>query len=106
MRHPPFGEANMGALVGAVVGATGGLFAVGVGPAIASRNLALLFLYPTLGLASCLVSGPVAWLLGGQIGPRLGEVVRSQRGEVLGGILGGLIPFIAVCWWGWYMCTR
>ena len=51
MRNPPFGEANMGALVGAVVGATGCLFAIGAGPAIVSRNLATLFNAPMVGLA-------------------------------------------------------
>jgi len=106
MRNPPFGEANMGALVGAVVGATGCLFAIGAGPAIVSRNLATLFNAPMVGLACCLLGGPIAWLLGGQIGPRLGEMLRSQRGEVLGGILGGLIPVGLVGWWGWYMFTR
>jgi len=96
----------MGALVGAVVGATGGLFAIGVGPAIVSRNLALLFVAPMLGLVCCVLSGPIAWLLGGQIGPRLGELLRSPRAEILGGILAGLIPVGLVGWWGWHMYTR
>ena len=39
---PGLGEANLGALVGAVVGATGGLFAVGIAPAIMAKNAALL----------------------------------------------------------------
>jgi len=39
--RPGLGEPNLGALVGAVVGAIGGLFAVGIAPAIIDRNLAV-----------------------------------------------------------------
>ena len=72
MRRPGFGEANWGAMVGAVVGAIGGLFAIGIAHAIAGRNLALLVGTPVLSLVCCLLGGPIGWLIGGQTGPRLG----------------------------------
>ena len=103
MRTPSFGEANMGALSGAVVGAIGGLFAIGIGPAILGRNLALLFGTPILGLICCIVSGIIGWLLGGQVGPRVGDRFRTQRAELIGGVVGGLIPVVAVALWGCYM---
>ncbi len=105
MRTPGFGEANLGALVGAVVGAIGGLFAVGIAPAIIGRNLALLFATPMIGLLCWLVSGPVGWLIGGQVGPRLGDKFMTQRAEIIGGFLGGLVPIITIALWGWYMVT-
>jgi hypothetical protein len=103
MRNPSFGEANLGAVVGAAAGAIGGLFAVGIPRAIAHRNPALLLAMPMLGLICWFVCGPVGWLLGGQIGPRLGEITRSQRGEIVGGIIGGLTPVLAFACWSWYV---
>ena len=81
-------------MAGAVVGSIGGLFAIGLPPAILARNIALLFRPPILGLLCWVVCGVVGWLLGGQIGPRLGEKFNSQRAEILGGALGGLIPVL------------
>jgi hypothetical protein len=103
---PSFGESNLGALVGAVVGATGGLFAVGIAPAILERKLALLFFYPAIGLVCMLVSGGIGWLLGGQLGPRMGDKYENQRAEITGGALGGLAPVILIALWGWYMKTH
>lgn len=93
-------------MAGAVVGAIGGLFAIGIGPALVYKQVALLFGTPILGLICWLVSGPLGWLIGGQIGPRLGDRFESQRVEMIGGILGGLIPVLAIAWWGWYMAAR
>ena len=103
---PSFGEANLGALVGAIVGATGGLFAIGIAPAILERKLAVLFLFPILGLVCMFISGSVGWILGGQIGPRVGYHFNSQRAEITGGAIGGLIPVILAALWGWYMKTH
>jgi len=103
---PSWGEANLGALVGAVVGATGGLFAVGIAPAIMAKNPALLFRYPMVGMVGMLVSGPIGWLVGGQIGPRFGEKFTTQRAEVTGGVLGGLVPVVLIALWGWYLKTH
>jgi len=95
----------MGALAGAVVGATGGLFALGLAPAIINRNPAMLFDTPVLGLFCFFVSGGAGWLGGGQIGPRLGEKFRAQPAEVIGGALGGLVPVVLIALFGWYMIT-
>jgi hypothetical protein len=104
--RPRLGESNLGALVGAVVAATGSLFAVGIAPAIMAKNPAVLFRYPILGAICMLVGGPIGWLLGGQLGPRFGEKFDTQRAEVVGGVLGGFIPVILIAVWGWYMKTH
>ena len=96
----------MGALSGAVIGAIGGLFAIGIGPAIAAQNIRLLVGTPILAVISLLVCGPLGWLIGGQIGPRIGGKFNTQRAETVGGIIGGLIPVLLVALWGWYMTTR
>jgi hypothetical protein len=103
MLKPPLGEYNMGALAGAVVGSIGGLFAIGVVRAILGRNIALLLAMPLLGVVSFLVCGIGGWLVGGQIGPRLAEKYYSQRVEMLGGALGGVIPVLLVAAWALYM---
>ena len=97
---------NLGAVAGAVVGSVGGLFAVGLPPAILARNPALLFGTPILGLLCWLVSGTVGWFLGGQIGPRVGEKYNSQQAEILAGALAGLIPVVCIALWSWYMTTH
>lgn len=102
---PGFGESNMGALAGAIVGAIGGLFAVEFAHAIITRSLAVLFSTPILGLFCWLISGPIGWVIGGQLGPRFGDKFATRRAEVLGGALGGLVPVTIIALWGWYMAT-
>jgi hypothetical protein len=106
MSKTPLGEFNLGALVGAIVGSIGGLFAIGVVRAILNRDPAMLFATPILGLLSWVICGVVGWFTGGQIGPRLGEKFYSQRAEILGGAIGGLLPVLLVAAWAWYMSTR
>ena len=106
MRKPSIGEYNLGAVAGAVVGSIGGLFAVGLPPAILARNPTLLLGTPILGLLSWLVSGLLGWFLGGQVGPRLGEKFDSQQVELLGGALTGLVPVVSIILWSWYMVTH
>jgi len=103
MKMPGFGEPNVGALVGAVVGSLGGLFAVGLARAIMARDFTLLLEARILGLGCWLISGLVGWVLGGQLGPRLGQILHKQHGEIIGGVLGGLIPVALIALWGWYL---
>ena len=106
MRKPTLGETNLGALAGAIVGGVGGLFAVGIAPAILERRIAALFGTPILGLLSWLICLPLGWLLGGQLGPLLGQWFRSPSAEVTGGVIGGLVPVTLIALWGWYMVTH
>jgi len=103
MRKPGLGETNVGALAGAVVGGVGGLFAVGIAPAILEGRISQLFGTPILSLISWLICLPLGWLLGGQLGPVAGQIFRSAGAEVTGGVIGGLIPVTIVALWGWYM---
>ena len=104
--NPGLGQSNLGAVVGAVVGATGGLFAVGIAPAIMAKNPALLFLHPMLGVIGMFIGGPIGWLAGGQIGPWFGDKFRTQRAEIAGGALGGLVPVVLIALLGWYLKTH
>jgi hypothetical protein len=105
MKGPRIGEVNTGAAAGATVGAIGGLFAIGIAPAIIGRNAGLLIGTPILALFCCLISGPIGWVIGGQVGPRLGELLKNQGAELVGGIVGGLVPVVAIALWAWYMVT-
>jgi len=100
---PRFWQSSLGAVVGAAVGAIGGLFAVGVAPAILRRDPAVLFATPIVGLICWLVSGLAGWALGGQLGVRLGRRFGDRRAEIVGGVVGGLVPVILLGLWGWYL---
>ncbi len=106
MIKPGFGEINLGALAGAVVASIGGLFAIDVPAAILGKNLALLLSTPTVSVLCWLVNLPIGWIIGGQIGPRVRERFYTERSELIGGALGGLIPVIALVVWGWYLVTQ
>lgn len=106
MKKPGWGEASLGAMVGAVVGAVGGLVAVGLPWAIVKGDIRALADARMLGIIGLMVSAPVGWLTGGQIGPRF-EVLLSERGAgITGGILGGLVPVTGFFLWGWYLISR
>jgi hypothetical protein len=105
MRGPGIGEGSLGAAAGAAAGAIGGLFAIGLLPAIQFRDPTLLIATPTLNLICFMVCGGLGWLLGGQLGPRLEARFSSHRIELAGGIAGGLAPVILVCLWGWRMAN-
>jgi hypothetical protein len=106
MRKPGFGETSLGAIMGAVTGSIGGLFAVGIVPTILYRDITELFRTPIFALISWLTSIIGGWFVGGQIGPRLGMRNRSRRAETIGGCIGGLIPIAAIMVWSWYMTAR
>ena len=106
MNKPRFGEANLGATIGAAVGSICGLFAVGIAPAILDHNIRQLLVAPSLGLAGFIISGPVGWLIGGQIGPRLARWLGERGGGAVGGIIGGLVPVAGFALWSWHMVTQ
>ena len=106
MRTIGLGEANLGAVAGAVVAGIGGLFAIGVPCAIIDHDLKILFQTPTLSLLCWLLSMPSGWLLGGQIGPRIGEPRNSPRAELIVGGCCGLVPVLLVATWGWYLALQ
>lgn len=106
MRKVGFGETNFGAVAGAVVAGCGGLFAIGIASAILNRDVRYLFQTPTLSLLSWLVSMPTGWVLGGQLGPRVGEPMRSQRAEIIAGGIAGLVPVLIIGGFGWYLALQ
>jgi hypothetical protein len=101
-----FGRPNLGGMAGAAVGGIGGLFALGIIPAILSRDVNLIFNIPWLNLLSWLVSLPAGWFVGGLIGRPLGDRFRSERAEIIGGVVGGLGTILAISLLGWYLHTR
>jgi hypothetical protein len=103
MRKPRIGEPNLGALIGATLGAVGGLFAVTIPYAILTRNIHALSMARSHGLIGFLVSAPVGWLLGGQIAGRLEGRFGSRTAGIVGGIIGGLVPVSGFVYWGWRM---
>jgi len=105
-RRPPIGEANLAALIAAVIGCIGGLFALGVAPSIITGNVQFLAAYPVFNVVSFFLTGIVSWLLGGQIGPRLQRFFGEQGGLITGGIIGGLIPVAGMIGTGLYLSTH
>ena len=103
MRRPALGESNLGALIGAVVGAIGGLFAIGIAPSVIEKDIAYLFGTPILSLIGWLVSVPIGWVMGGQISPRLEAILGDKPAGAIGGVLGGLVPVTLIGLWGWYL---
>ena len=106
MKKLRIGEANLGALVGVAVGSIGGLFAVGLAPAILNHDLKELFAARALGLAGFVISAPIGWLIGGQLGPRLERRFGDRAGGIVGGAIGGLAPVVSLALWSWYMVAR
>jgi len=100
--RPSIGEANLAALIGAAIGSIGGLFALGLAPAIMYRAPEWLVRWPKLNLFSFCLCGAVAWMIGGQIGPRLQWIFGERNGLIVGGILGGLLPVAGVVAFGWF----
>ena len=99
------GESNLGAMVGVMVGAVGGLFAIAIPLAIMRCDIKALSEARTLGLVGFLVSSTVGWFLGGPIGPRLEKVLGERSAGIIGGILAGLVPVAGFALWGWQLVT-
>lgn len=105
MRKPGFGEGSLGAVAGAVTGAAGGLVAVVLPLTIATGDIQMLTIARTLGIIGFLVSAPMGWFIGGQIGPRLEGKLSERAAGIIGGIVGGLVPVTGFILWGWYLIT-
>ena len=58
--------------------------------------------WPKLNLFSFFLSGTLAWLIGGQVGPQLQRLLGEKNGYIAGGIIGGMIPVAALVALGWY----
>ena len=100
------GRANLGGMAGASVGAMGGLFALGIAPAIALRDPRLLINTPILNALCWIVSLPVGWVIGSFVGSFLGRKFRSERAEVVGGVIGGILTIILGSLLGWWLWQR
>jgi hypothetical protein len=92
---------GIGAVAGAVTGAVGGLLAVGIPLAIAGRDPALLVIFRNLAITGFVICVPSGWLIGGQTGPRCVRFFGERHGELIGGILGGILPVIGLMYWAW-----
>jgi hypothetical protein len=105
MKKPGIGEPNLGAMVGVVVGAVGGLVAIAIPLAIMRGDIKALSEARTFGLFGFLTSSTVGWFLGGQMAPRLEGRLGERNAGIVGGILGGLVPVAGFALWGWYLVT-
>lgn len=101
MPGPRFGEASLGAVAGTVTGAIGGLVAVGVPIALLEKDPSLVVTLRSFALVGFIIAAPTGWFLGGQIGPRLSRRWRNRHAELIGGVIGGLIPVLAISFWAW-----
>ena len=103
---PTLGQANLAALIGVVIGSILGLFALGLVPAIITRQPGYLAIAPKLNIISFFICGGAGWVLGGQIGPRIHQPFGPRNAHIIGGIIGGLAPVIAVAAIGWYLAMQ
>ncbi len=60
----------------------------------------------TFNVLAWLVSLPIGWGLGWAIGRPLGNKFRSERAEIAGGVLGGVLTVGIIAAYGWYLVTR
>lgn len=102
MNRPPPGELNPGAVAGAIAGSIGGLFAVGLPPAIAARSFGLLFAAPLFALLGWLFSLSIGWGLGGLFGNAVRGKLKNPATELVIGAIGGIIPVVAIMFLSWW----
>jgi hypothetical protein len=105
MREPEVGKENVGAVIGAVTGALGGLFAVVLPAAIINKNIQILAAFRGLAIVGFIVCMPIGWFAGGYLSHAL-ERKFGKAGGIIGGLVGGLLPVTAIALWGWYMATH
>ncbi len=91
MKEPSIGKENLGAVIGAVLAALGGLVAIAIPSALMSGNLKMLSAARTIGLIGFVISTPIGWFAGGYLcaalEARLGSFVElthsSPHGDEL-----------------------
>lgn len=103
MSSPRPGRINLGGLAGLAVGGTGGLFSLGVVPAIVLANPRLLFNTPTLNVLCWIASLVVGWLAGTYLGYVFGRKYQTQRAEITGGIVAGVLTVLLGSALGWFL---
>ncbi len=106
MEEPSIGKENLGAVIGAAVGAVGGLIAIAIPYAILTRNLQSLSAARTFGIISFLICTPIGWFAGGYLSHFLEKFLAPKPAGIIGGIIGGLLPVTGVALYGWHMTTR
>lgn len=105
MREPSVGKENLGAVIGSVIGAVGGLFAIAIPLAIMTGNVQTLSIARKLGLFGFLVSVPIGWFAGGYISHALEKRMSRKAAGIVGGTIGGLLPVGAIALLGWYLVS-
>lgn len=106
MNEPSVGKENLGAVLGAVLGAFGGLIAIAIPYAILTRNFQNLSVARNFGLISFVICTPFGWFAGGYLSHLLNKVLPLKPANILGGIIGGLLPVTGVALYGWYLTAR
>lgn len=103
MSSPRLGRINLGGLAGLAVAGTGGLFSLGVVPAISLGNPRLLFNTPTLNVMCWVASLIFGWIGGTYVGYAFGRKYQSQRAEITGGSLAGVLTICLGTFLGWLL---
>lgn len=106
MKEPSVGKENLGAVIGAVIGAVGGLVAIAIPYALMTRNVQSLSAARSFGLISFLICTPVGWFAAGYLSHFLERFLAVKTANIVGGIIGGLLPVTAVALYGWHYVSR
>jgi hypothetical protein len=106
MKEPSFGKENLGAVIGAVLAAVGGLVAIAIPYALLTGNLKALSAARTIGLIGFFVSTPIGWFAGGYLCAALETKLSQRAAAIVGGIIGGLLPVTGIALFGWWYITR
>jgi hypothetical protein len=106
MKEPSVGKENLGAVIGAVLAALGGLVAIAIPYALMTHNVKALSDARSIGLIGFVVSTPIGWFAGGYLCAALETKLGKRAAAFVGGISGGLLPVAAIALFGWWYVTR
>lgn len=106
MKEPSVGKENLGAVIGAVIAAVGGLVAIAIPYAFLKHNIQALSAARSFGIISFVICTPIGWFAGGYLTHFLEKKLAAKPASIVGGIIGGLIPVIAVAFYGWHYISR